>query len=214
MRMQANLLGPDLFRQGTDLYFDRHDGQAVTIDDFVTCMETVSGKDLTQFKRWYAQAGTPEIDVTTDYDEGRDELTLTFAQHCRETPETETKLPFVIPIRTGLVGPNGDVPMHCAAAGISGEKDAVITLTEAEQSFVFENVGGRPAVSVLRGFSAPVKLRMDESEADLLRRIRFDSDGFNRWDAGQRLAINAIKARQSSGDTTCLLYTSPSPRDS
>lgn len=192
VRMQANLLGAELFRKGTDLYFDRYDGQAVTIEDFVGCMEEVSGLDLTQYKRWYKQAGTPELKVVKIFDAAKNTLTLKFSQSCPATPEAEQKKPFVIPVRIGLLGSEGDLSMYCHEAGIDGQKDAVLKITQEEQTFVFTGLAEEPAASVLRGFSAPVKLVMDYSENELLRIMRVDSDGFNRWDAAQRLCIDEI----------------------
>jgi len=198
VRMQANLLGPELFRKGTDLYFERHDGEAVTIEDFVDCMEEVSGQDFTQFKRWYKQAGTPEVQVTKTFDADAGTLKLCFEQTCPPTPESDTKQPFVIPIKMGLVGGQGDLPLHCAESGLTGESEAVITLAEPKQQFVFEGLSESPGVSLLRSFSAPVKLELDQDEKELLRLMQSDSDGFNRWDASQRLGILAIQGAQNS----------------
>lgn len=196
--MQANLLGPELFRKGTDLYFDRHDGQAVTIEDFVGCMEEVSGQDLTQFKRWYKQAGTPEVQVTKTFNAEEGALTLNFTQTCPPTPESDTKKPFVIPLRMGLVGEQGDLPLHSTEAGVSGDQESVITLTESQQEFVFTGLKEQPAVSLLRGFSAPVQLKLEQTRQELLRLMQSDSDGFNRWDASQRLGILAIHQTQGA----------------
>lgn len=201
VRMQANLLGPELFRKGTDLYFDRHDGNAVTIEDFVSCMEEVSGMDLSQFKRWYKQAGTPVIDVVSSYDADEKEYILTFSQSCPPTPESNDKKPFVIPVRIGLVGLDEDsvpyaLPLHSAQAGLKSEKEAVIQVKSASQSFVFTDVEREPVPSLLRGFSAPVKLNYDYSKSDLYCLIVGDTDGFNRWDAMQRYAVIEIEEQQ------------------
>ena len=198
VRMQANLLGPELFRKGTDLYFERHDGEAVTIEDFVACMEEVSGQNLTQFKNWYKQAGTPEVKVTNTFDADAGTLTLRFVQSCPPTPEAEIKQPFVIPIKMGLVGEQGDLPLHCSEAELAGESQAVITLTESDQQFVFEGLSEQPALSLLRSFSAPIKLELDQSEVELQRLMQSDSDGFNRWDASQRLGVLAIQNAQEA----------------
>ena len=104
VRMQANLLGPELFRKATDLYFERHDGQAVTTDDFVACMAEASGRELAQFKRWYSQSGTPELDIETEYDAAAGQLAVTVSQHCPPTTGQPEKLPFHIPLAIGLVG--------------------------------------------------------------------------------------------------------------
>ncbi|MEQ9021323.1 MAG: aminopeptidase N [Pseudomonadales bacterium] len=199
VRMQANLLGPDLFRKGTDLYFERHDGQAVTIEDFVACMEEVSGKDLTQFKRWYKQAGTPVLDVHSSYDPDSKEYILSFTQTCPPTPESKDKKPFVIPVRMGLIGEAGELELHCPQANLKGEKEAVLQVKSGSQAFVFENIEAEPVPSLLRDFSAPVKLKYEYSRKELAELIIKDSDGFNRWDAMQRLFIDEIQKLQSEG---------------
>lgn len=197
VRMQANLLGPELFRKGTDLYFDRHDGCAVTIEDFVTCMEEVSGMDLSQFKRWYKQAGTPILEVASSYDVAEQEYILNFSQSCPPTPENKDKKPFVLPVRLGLISQGGqELALNCAQAGLNGETDAVIQIKSASQTFVFSGVESEPVPSLLRGFSAPVKLKYNYSRKDLLSLIKNDTDGFNRWDAIQRLAVDEIEAQQ------------------
>ena len=198
VRMQANLLGPVLFRKATDLYFERHDGQAVTIEDFVACMEEVSGQDLTQFKRWYKQGGTPVLNVVSDYNEERGELSVEFSQSCPPTPESDKKLPFLIPVRMGLVGEEGDLPLHANAAELTGETEAVLQITQASERITFTGLKERPALSLLRGFSAPVKLIVDDSKEDLVRRMHRDSDGLNRWDACQRLLVSAVEESESA----------------
>ena len=201
VRMQANLLGPELFRQGTDLYFDRYDGQAVTIKDFVGCMEEVSGMDLSQFKRWYKQAGTPSVDVSSCYDADEKEYVLNFSQSCPATPESSDKKPFVIPVRMGLIGEDQQgqytsLPLNSAQAGLTSASEAVIQVKSGSQSFVFSGIEKEPVPSLLRGFSAPVKLQYDYSKKELCLLIKHDTDGFNRWDAMQRLAVLEIEAQQ------------------
>eukprot|EP00903_Cladosiphon_okamuranus_P004368 g4366.t1 len=198
VRMQANLLGPELFRKGTDLYFERHDGQAAAIEDFVACMEEVSGRDLSQFKRWYKQAGTPELKVQKRFDPEQGRLTLDFSQSCPPTPESDSKQPFVIPVRMGLVGVEGDMPLFCEEAGFQGETDGVLIITEVNQQFTFTGLEEAPAPSLLRGFSAPVKIDLDYSDQELLRIMRLDSDGFNRWNATQQLCIREVYQYQSA----------------
>lgn len=185
VRMIYNLLGPDMFRQGSDLYFERHDGQAVTINEFTQAMEAVSGKDLTQFKRWYTQAGTPEVEVTDNYNAETKQYTLKFTQNCRPTAEEKNKQPFHIPVAMGLVGKNGELAMD-------GNTHAVLELKEPEQQFVFNNINEKPVPALLRGFSAPVRLRYNYSRDDLVRLITLDSDGFTRWNAMQELAASVI----------------------
>lgn len=198
VRMIANLLGPEDFRKGTDLYFDRHDGQAVTTEDFVAAMEAASGRDLSQFKRWYSQAGTPEITVTEQWHENSGDYTLHFTQSCRPTSECQKKLSYHIPIAMGLIGDAGELAVH-----IKGQDPAkaaerldncaeVIELTQPEQSITFTGLPEKPVPSLLRGFSAPVKLLFDYSRDDLAALIARDSDGFCRWDACQQLAVQVI----------------------
>lgn len=204
VRMLANLLGPEDFRKGTDLYFERHDGQAVTTDDFVQALADASGRDLTQFKRWYSQAGTPRISVCDSYDEAAGEYTLTFTQTCPATPEAQPqsqsaeqkKLPFHIPVAMGLLGSAGDLPLKLKGQSVNSESadntHCVLELTQATQSFVFEGLFEHPVPSLLRGFSAPVKLHYDYSRAALKQLMTSDSDGFNRWDASQQLALHVL----------------------
>lgn len=192
VRMLSELLGKDIFRKGSDLYFDRFDGQAVTVDDFVACMAEVSGLDLSQFMLWYSQAGTPEVSASGEYNAAEKTYTLTLKQQTPATPGQPIKQPMLIPIKMGLVGPAGvDIPME-----VNGEfwgSERVIHLKEAEQSFTFYNLESEPVASLLRGFSAPVKLEFDYSRKQLAFLMTCDSDGFNRWDAGQRLALMALK---------------------
>ena len=194
VRMYHTLLGPELFREATDLYFDRHDGEAATIEDFTRCMEEVSGRDLTQFKRWYSQAGTPRLEVSGEYNADAKTYTLNFVQSCPATPESAEKQPFHIPVTVGLVGQQGDLPLKLQ--GVEQDEtytDIVLEITEAEQSFVFENVAEQPVPSLLRDFSAPVKLNFPYSRDELTFLMSRDSDGFNRWDACQKLATEILE---------------------
>ena len=181
VRMQHTLLGPDLFRKGMDLYFERHDGQAVTTDDFVAAMQDASGIDLTQFKRWYDQAGTPVLDISGEYDEAAKRYTLTVKQSCPPTPGQPEKLPFHIPFAVGLVGPDG-----------TDFASRLVSLKAAEEVIVFEDIPAKPVPSILRGFSAPVIARVPYTEAELAHLMAHDSDAFNRWEAGQRLATGLL----------------------
>lgn len=196
IRMLATLLGKDDFRKGTDLYFERHDGQAVTTEDFVAALADASGRDLTQFKNWYSQAGTPRLQVTDFYDEDAQEYSLTIKQSCPPTPECQEKLPFHIPIALGLLGSAGDLPLYLKDAEPDFETGdnthTVLELTAAEQTFVFQRVQEKPVPSLLRGFSAPVKLHYDYTRDDLIVLMSRDSDGFNRWEASQQLGLQAI----------------------
>lgn len=192
VRMLCNLVGWENFRRGSDLYFARFDGQAVTIEDFVGCMTEVSGMDLGQFMDWYAQAGTPEIDAYGEYDYAKAEYRLTLRQRTAATPDQPDKRPMHIPLRLGLVGTKSGADLNMTLDGEALGKDAVVHLREAEQHFVFTAIAEAPVPSLLRGFSAPVKLRFPYSREDLAFLLTHDSDGFNRWDAGQRLALLAL----------------------
>ncbi len=197
VRMIHTLLGPEAFRRGSDLYFERHDGQAVTCEDFVQAMEDASGVDLTQFRNWYSQAGTPELAVTDEYDATNRVYTLRVAQSCPPTPESSDKQPFVIPLAMGLLGDAGNLRLTLrgapADADTADNTHLVLTVNAPEQEFVFEDVPERPVPSLLRGFSAPVRLRYDYTKADLCALMRRDDDGFVRWDSAQALATQVIR---------------------
>ena len=167
VRMIHTLLGPEQFREGSDLYFERHDGQAVTTEDFVKAMEDASGVDLTQFRRWYTQAGTPVLSVTDEYSPEDKVYRLTVKQHTPDTPKQTDKQPLHIPFSVGLIGSDGQELVT-----------DVLDLTEVEQSYVFDNIESKPIPSLLRGFSAPVKLKYDYSRQDLVFLMSHDSDGF------------------------------------
>jgi len=190
VRMLHTLLGEKIFRKGSDLYFERHDGEAVTTEDFVAAMESVSGRDFTQFKRWYDQGGTPEVAVTSNYSKAERRYTLSFKQTCPPTPGQESKKPFLIPISLGLVGPLGEDYTLSDTGKLNGQ---IFELTKEEDQLVFENIDNEPIPSLLRGFSAPVKLTFDYSDEQLLFLMKNDNDGFNRWDAGQRLSVRILQ---------------------
>ena len=195
VRMYQTLVGRDGFRQGMDLYFQRHDGQAVTCDDFAQAMADANpGSDLArllpQFKRWYSQAGTPVIKAQGRYDDDARSYTLTLSQSCPATPGQPHKLPFVIPVRLGLVGPDGrDQPLRLAPGAPAVEGSHLVVLTETETTLTFHDVAAEPVPSLLRGFSAPVELDCDLSAAQLLHLLAHDSDPFNRWEAAQQLGL-------------------------
>lgn len=191
VRMQANLLGSETFRKGTDLYFERFDGQAVTTEDFVQTMEEVSGIDLGQFRRWYTQAGTPRLDVSGSFDDANNTFTLKVEQSCPPTPSQEIKEPFYIPLRVGLLGPDGDA-LPLTIDGKTGETDLVLHISEATQEFVFSDVTVAPVPALLRGFSAPVKLNYPYNRDELMLLMQFESDGFARWEASQDLALQIL----------------------
>jgi len=204
VRMIHTLLGKAGFRKGTDLYFERHDGQAVTTDDFVRAMEDANGIDLTQFKRWYSQAGTPVLDCESSYDEAAQTFTLTVRQHCPPTPGQKDKKPFHIPLELGLLSPDGDeFLLQLAGEGEAGGHSRVLECKQPVEAFCFVNIAQRPVPSLLRHFSAPVKLNYDDSAEALAFLMAHDSDLFNRWNAGQKLALlllhELIDQHQASG---------------
>jgi aminopeptidase N len=194
VRMLHTLLGGEGFRKGSDLYFERHDGQAVTCDDFIKAMEDANGADFTQFKRWYSQAGTPRLQVSEAYDAAAKTYTLTFRQSCPPTPGQTEKLPFVIPVELGLLGAKGQaLTLKLAGEGAARGESTVIAVTEAEQSFTFVDVAEQPLPSLLRGLSAPVKLSFPYNRDQLMFLMQHDADGFNRWEAGQQLSVQVLQ---------------------
>ncbi len=197
VRMIATLLGRDGFRKGMDLYISRHDGQAVTTDDFVACMADANGRDLSQFKRWYDQAGTPQLTVQLRHDAARQTASLRVTQALAATPGQEIKVPMHIPLAVGLIGPDGkDLPMVLmddaqpspAPAGTT----RVLDVTQTQQEFTFTGIAQPPIASLLRDFSAPVRLNIDRSVDDLAFLMAHDSDPVARWDAGQELALRVL----------------------
>ncbi|MCQ2989392.1 aminopeptidase N [Pseudomonas tremae] len=194
--MLHTLLGAQGFRKGSDLYFERHDGQAVTCDDFIKAMEDANGVDLTQFKRWYSQAGTPRLVVSESYDVAAKTYSLTFRQSCPTTPGQpgDQKQPFVIPVELGLLDSNGgEIALRLANETAATGSTRVLSVTEAEQTFTFVDVAEKPLPSLLRGFSAPVKLSFPYDRDQLMFLMQHDSDGFNRWDAGQQLSVQVLQ---------------------
>ena len=194
VRMIHTLLGAEGFRRGMDLYFERFDGQAVTTDDFVQAMQDASGVDLNHFRRWYDQAGTPVLEVLGEYRAADRRYTLTVKQSCPSTPGQPEKQPLHIPLAVGLIGTDGnelDLLLQNEDAGLAS-KTRVLPVRQTEERFIFTGVPTQPVPSLLRGFSAPVILRFPYSEADLTLLLAHDSDAFNRWEAGQRLALNLL----------------------
>ena len=180
IRMMATIIGREAFRRGMDLYFERHDNQAVTIDDFALAMQDASGVDLTRFKRWYRQAGTPEVAASDSYDAAARRYTLTLKQHTAPTPGQPDKQPLAIPVAMGLLDGTG---REIAAR--------TLLFSEAEQSFVFDDVAERPVPSLLRGFSAPAKLS-GVPLAQLQYLAAHDTDPFVRWESGQQYATHLL----------------------
>ena len=185
--MLKRLVGGDAYAKALDLYFERHDGQACTIEDWIKVFEDTTGRDLSQFKRWYSQSGTPRVTVAEDWADGT--YTLTLSQRTEPTPGQDEKLPQVIPVAVGLLGPNGD----------EVRATEVLELTEASQSFTFTGLAARPTASVLRDFSAPVILEQDQSSAQPAFLLAHDTDPFNRWQAGRSLAEETLLAMIQTG---------------
>jgi aminopeptidase N len=207
--MLHTLLGRDGFRRGMDLYFKRHDGQAVTCEDFVAAMQDASGVDLTQFRRWYARAGTPRLHAAGAWDAAtrRYALTLTqslaptaYEKRLAESRQTIVDGTLHIPVALGLVLPDGsDAALKLAGEAAAAGTTRVLSLTEATQTFVFEDIPAAPVASLLRDFSAPVQLEFEQTDAELAHLMAHDSDAFNRWEAGQRLATRVLLAGIAAG---------------
>ena len=193
VRILKTLVGPEGYRTALDEYFARHDGQAVTIEDWIKVFEDTSGRDLGQFKRWYSDAGTPRLSVSEDWANGV--FTLTFRQETPPTPGQPEKLPRVIPIAVGLLNPNGDEVVPTT----------VLEMTEALQSFRFEGLTARPIPSILRDFSAPVILQRESTAAERAFLLAHDTDPFNRWEAGQALARECL-VTMAQGGTADMAY--------
>jgi aminopeptidase N len=209
VRMLQTLLGRERFRRGTDLYFSRHDGQAVTTDDFVKAMEDANGVDFTQFKRWYTQAGTPVVKVSGRYDAAQKQFTVDVEQSCAPTPGQTAKEPFHIPFAIGLLDRQGrDMPLMTSAAESTAPATRVLDIKNNKQSFTFHQVATKPVPSLLRHFSAPVKVQYDYSEEELLFLMANDSDEFNRWDAAQRVSVQVIRNLVSAVQTNKALTVS------
>jgi aminopeptidase N len=193
IRMIHTLLGPDGFREGLRLYLQRHDGQAVTCDDFVRAMADAGGVDLEQFKLWYSQAGTPQLTAEGAYDSASRTYSLTVGQHTPATPGQEKKEPFHIPLAMGLLGRDGrDLPLRLVGEEAAAAGTRVLSLRREEETFRFVDVPEAPVPSLLRGFSAPVRLRINLADSDLAFLMAHDSDEFNRWEAGQQLAVRVM----------------------
>jgi len=205
VRMVLTLLGKEKFRAGMDLYFQRHDGEAATVEQFIQCFADASGRDMKQFMLWYSQAGTPEVTVATRYDAAGKTFTLDCRQHVPPTPGQPTKEPMVIPLGLGLVGKDGsDLPLKLA----NGRRieDGLVVLHEPAQSFEFTGLKDKPVLSINRGFSAPIKLTSDLGADDLAFLAARDSDAFNRWQALQTISMRLLI------DNVAALRAGESPR--
>ncbi|MCU7958665.1 MAG: aminopeptidase N [gamma proteobacterium symbiont of Bathyaustriella thionipta] len=194
VRMMARILGQEAFRKGTDLYFERYDGQAVTTEDFVRSMEEASGVDLTQFRLWYSQAGTPVLHISTYYDDEKKQFTLEVKQQLPDTPGQSNKQPMHIPLAIGLLNAVGqDIPSNQEGRKTSSCTSRILDVRQSEQSFTFSAVEEKPVISLLRGFSAPVKLEYPRSDAERMFLIMHDHDDFSRWDATQSLILSLVE---------------------
>ena len=194
IRMLKTLLGDEDFRRGMDLYFDRWDGHATTVEAFIECFAEVSGKDLSDFFAWYEQAGTPEVTIAKSYDEDAQTLELTIDQAVAPTPGQPDKRPLPIPLSIGLLDDEGR-PQTFRVAGGGDEEQALIVVDKSHTVVQLEGVARRPVLSAMRGFSAPVKLVTDAEPKDRYVLMASDADLFNRWEAGQDLARDLILAR-------------------
>ncbi|WP_088280126.1 aminopeptidase N [Ideonella sp. A 288] len=210
VRMMATLVGRDGFRRGMDLYFQRHDGQAVTCDDFAQAIADANpGSALAQhlpvFKRWYAQAGTPTLQARGTHDAAARRYTLTLRQRATPSPGQPDKQPFVMPVAMGLLGADGrGLPLQLEGEAAPAGTERVLVLTQAEQSYVFEGIDAPPVPSLLRGFSAPTRLDDGLDDASLRVLLRHDADPFNRWEAGQRLTLRCMQTALRDGTAPTL----------
>ncbi len=214
IRMMQTILGPENYRKGAALYFSRHDGTAATCDDFVKAMEDASGIDLSHFKLWYSQAGTPEVHFRGIYNADSKNYVVELEQKIPATPGQKNKKPMHIPVRIGLLDRNGDaITLQChpdpglepgegshakkkgdpsGSASLQDDNSVVLHLTEEKQSFILDNIPSKPVPSVLRNFSAPVKLHTELSDDELKFLMVHDSDGFNKWESGQSYFLRTI----------------------
>jgi aminopeptidase N len=200
VRMIAGRLGQEGFRRGMDLYFDRHDGQAATIEDFLAALGQANHIDLTPYLAWYAQAGTPRLQAKGEYDATRHEYTLTLSQQMRPTPGQVEKAPVPIPVKLSLFDRQGQM-LSLHLDGQAHGDETVVVLSKPSQRFVFQHVPSPPVPSLLRGFSAPVVLECDDTPDDLALLLTHDADGFNRWEAGQQLAMLAFDTSHDGDDS-------------
>ncbi|HWA89276.1 MAG TPA: aminopeptidase N [Rhizomicrobium sp.] len=204
--MLKALVGPEGYRKATDLYFRRHDGQAATVEDWVKCFEDACGRDLKQFRLWYAQSGTPEIEARGEYDASKKTYALTLKQSLGPTPGQPTKQPMHIPVRIGFVGRDGAMPLTLEGENATGPDERVLELTQAQERFVFVDVGEEPLLSIGRGFSAPAIFKVPTSRKSHAQLMARDSDAFNRWEAGQALATDVLKEMAATGASADATY--------
>jgi len=206
VRMLAGRLGKEGFRRGMDLYFDRNDGRAAALEDFLSSLGDANGIDLTPYLAWYAQAGTPRLKARGRYDAARHEYTLTLVQHVQTRADSTPASPLPVPVKLALFALNGDMlPLHMDGQTSESANERVVVLARAEQSFVFGGITAAPIPSLLRGFSAPVILECDYTPEELALLLGHDPDGFNRWEAGQQLAARAYENLRDGVATDALL---------
>jgi aminopeptidase N len=208
IRMMHTLLGADLFRKGMDLYFQRHDGSAATVEDFVRAMEDASGRDLGQFRLWYEQAGTPRLEASGNFDPAAGTYTLSVRQSCPPTPGQPEKKPFHIPLVMGLLDRDGrELPCTLAGEIGDGPTTRILEIRDAEEIFVLTGLSAQPAPALLRTFSAPVRLSYSHGHDDLVLLMAHERDPFCRWEAGQQLASRILLdlvADLQAGRVLCL----------
>ncbi|MGB7205423.1 MAG: aminopeptidase N [Anderseniella sp.] len=199
VRMYKTLLGKEAFETALNIYFDRHDGDAATMEDFAVCMEEASGRDLSQFFNWYNHAGTPTVDAQLEWNEATQTATVTLHQTMRPTPGQPEKPAMHIPLMVGLVGPDGK---DISLVSETGEaiRNSLLELREPKQSWIFTKISTKPVLSINRGFSAPIVLTTGLDNSDLLFLMAHDSDGFNRWEAAQTVARSMIMSAMHDGE--------------
>lgn len=200
IRMMHTLLGEARFRKGMDLYFERHDGQAVTCEDFVLSMESASGVDLTQFRNWYSQAGTPTLSVESRYDDVKEQFSLTISQSCKTQVDNK---PYHIPFAIGLLDEHG-AALALSVDGLNISEELVLDVTQESETFIFNGVKTKPVPSLLRGFSAPVNIEYESTDEELAFLMKNDSDSFNQWESSQKLSTRIIERGMESGLQTVL----------
>nr|BFD66342.1 aminopeptidase N [Bdellovibrio sp. HAGR004] len=194
IRMMQTIVGRKGFRKGMDEYFRRHDGQAVTIEDFASAIATPNGKDFTQFRRWYHQAGTPVVTIQESFDADKGELTVTLEQSCPATPGQPHKDPFHIPLMMGLLDKSGnELTLSCDKITVNSDGKSLIELKEQKEVYTFKGLKDRPVLSVLREFSAPVNLKWEASEEDLYFLMEKDTDSFNRREMAQKISLRLLR---------------------
>lgn len=201
IRMIHTMLGAEGFRNGMDLYFKRHDGKAVTCEDFINAMADATSTDLSQFMAtWYFQAGTPEVNINWEYNEKDETLYLKVEQTCPPTPNQPTKKPFHFPLVIGLLDKNGDELKLKSNDKAFDANKSLLNITKQSQTFMFEGVKSNPVPSLFRNFSAPVKVNAQYTIADYLFLMKYDTDDFNRYEAGQKIAVNIMQTMVNSGE--------------